>query len=166
MNILREPDYFKQIIFGFEDAFVSTVGILVGIAAATADPYLIFLTGIVVIGVEALSMGVGAFLSEKASHQLQESERKGSADNPMLGGVLMFVSYILGGCVPLVPYIVLPFGLAISVSIGATFLGLFALGFIKGRLVKVNPWRSAIEMMSVAGAAIIVGYALGTVIYS
>ena len=36
MNILREPDYFKQIIFGFEDAFVSTVGILVGIAAATA----------------------------------------------------------------------------------------------------------------------------------
>ena len=159
-----DPDYFKNIIFGFSDAFVSSVGVLVGIATATRDAHLIFLTGIIVIGVEAMSMGAGAFLSEKASHQL--SKGKDGKDNPKIDGLFMFISYFLGGFVPLIPYIMFPLPHAIWVSIGATFAALFILGFIKGKLVKVSPWKSAAEMFLVAGAAIVIGFVLGQLVDS
>ena len=56
--------YFSSFIFGVEDSLVSTVGLLSGVAVAGVNRSGIFVTGVILIFVEAFSMGVGNFLSE------------------------------------------------------------------------------------------------------
>ena len=58
---LKTALYLRNFIFGVEDSLVSTVGLLSGVAVANVDQATIFLTGMVLIFVEAFSMGVGSF---------------------------------------------------------------------------------------------------------
>jgi len=63
----------RDMVFGIEDALVSTTGVLVGIAGAQTDSKVIILSGFVVIVVEAISMGAGSYLSEKKEKELYQS---------------------------------------------------------------------------------------------
>lgn len=64
------------------------------------------------------------------------------------------MSYIVGGLVPLAPYIlmgtVLP---ALRISVLVTLLALFAFGWIKGHFTGVKPWRGGIQTVLVGGLA-------------
>jgi vacuolar iron transporter family protein len=64
------------------------------------------------------------------------------------------VSYIVGGLVPLAPYIlmnqVLP---ALWISIGVTLLALFVFGSIKGHYTGVHPLRGGLQTVLVGGLA-------------
>ena len=62
----------REAVFGIEDGIVSTFGAITGIAAATHDPFFVLLSGIVIISVESVSMGVGSFLSSKSERAIDE----------------------------------------------------------------------------------------------
>jgi len=64
--------YMRQLIFGLEDSLVSTFGAVTGVAAGSGDSYVVILTGMVIIFVESLSMGVGAYLSSKSENEVIE----------------------------------------------------------------------------------------------
>jgi len=69
--------YMRQLIFGLEDSLVSTFGAITGVAAGSGDSFVVILTGMVIIFVESLSMGVGAYLSAKSeSEVIEEVARK------------------------------------------------------------------------------------------
>ena len=68
-NKLSSVSYFRNFIFGVEDSLVSTVGLLSGIAIADVPGHTIFLTGVVLIFVEAFSMAAGTFLSEYSAEE-------------------------------------------------------------------------------------------------
>lgn len=152
-------DYLRSIIFGFQDALVSTTGVIAGVAVGTSDQRLIILAGVVTIAVEALSMGAGQYLSEKSVHQMDKTGKH--TDNLYIGGGLMFASYFLGGLVPLTPIIFFAPSISASLSIAFALIGLFVLGFIKAKLVKVNAWHSAFEMLVLGGAATLIGIFVG-----
>lgn len=152
-------DYLRSIIFGFQDALVSTTGVIVGVAAGTSDKNLVILAGVVTITVEALSMGVGQYMSEKAVHQLDKTGKH--TDNLFIVGILMFLSYFLGGMVPLTPVITLPITISSTISILCALTGLLVLGYLKAKLVKVNPWHSAFEMFLLGGATTVIGLIVG-----
>lgn len=152
-------DYLRSIIFGFQDALVSTTGVIVGVAAGTSDKNLVILAGVVTITVEALSMGVGQYMSEKAVHQMDRTGRH--TDNLYIVGGLMFLSYFLGGLVPLTPIITLPLPISSTLSILFALTGLLILGYLKAKLVKVNPWHSAFEMFLLGGATTAIGLIVG-----
>ena len=152
-------DYLRSIIFGFQDALVSTTGVIVGVAAGTSDKPLVILAGVVTIAVEALSMGVGQYMSEKSVHQMDTTGKH--TDNLYVGGGLMFASYFLGGLVPLAPIIFLQLPFSSTVSIGFSLVGLFILGYMKAKWVKVNPWHSAFEMLLLGGATTTIGLLVG-----
>lgn len=154
-------DYLRSIVFGFQDALVSTTGAIAGVAIGTGDKRLVILTGLVVITVEALSMGIGQYLSEKTVHQLDKSGKH--TDNLYIGGGLMTVSYILGGLVPLSPILLLQLPTSQFFSVLFAFCGLFILGFIKAKLVEVNPWKSAFEILILGGTTTALGIAIGTI---
>lgn len=64
------------------------------------------------------------------------------------------ISYIIGGLIPLAPYIVLNQVLpALWVSVGVTLLALFIFGSIKGHYTGVNRWRSGLQTIAVGGLA-------------
>lgn len=66
----------RDIVFGLEDGLVSTVGVLTGIASGTNDYFVVILSGFVLVIVEALSMGVGSFLSTQSEHDMQQRQYK------------------------------------------------------------------------------------------
>jgi VIT1/CCC1 family predicted Fe2+/Mn2+ transporter len=146
-------EYFRDTVFGSEDGLVSSVGALFGLA--TSGVYMenqIILAGLVIISVEAISMGAGAFLTAESIHDIESGHR----DNPLLGGVIMFFSYALSGLLVLSPYFFLPVFSAKYVSVIITMIALYFLGFLPKRNVK-----SGLRMFFVAGIAILTGFLVG-----
>jgi VIT1/CCC1 family predicted Fe2+/Mn2+ transporter len=71
------------------------------------------------------------------------------------------ISYIVGGMVPLLPYMLIALAhRALLVSIGVTLVALFVFGYVKGRFTGKTPMRSAIQTTVVgslaAGAAFLI----------
>ena len=153
-----EGDYLRSVIFGCEDGLVSTTGSVIGIAVGAGDKSIVVLAGLVVIAVEAISMGAGEFLSERAVHQLEPHKHH---DSPAKGGVLMFVSYIGAGLIPVLPYLLFSLTPAIFMSLGLALISLFLLGYVKGKLIGVASWRSGAEILVVGGLATAIGVVVG-----
>lgn len=161
MRIFSEihEDYLRSIIFGFQDSLVSTTGVIAGVSAGTNNKELVILAGVVTIAVESLSMGAGQYMSEKTVHQMDKSGSH--TDSLYVGGALMVISYFLGGLVPLIPIILFKLPVSATLSIGFALIGLFILGYLKAHIVKVNPFRSAIEIFVLGGAATLIGLVVG-----
>jgi len=74
-------------------------------------------------------------------------------------------SYIVGGLVPLAPYIlmkdVMP---ALYVSVGVTLLALFVFGAIKGHYTGVAPLRGGLQTVVVGGLAAAAAFAIARLI--
>jgi len=64
------------------------------------------------------------------------------------------LSYIVGGLIPLAPYMVVPtLRAALLVSVGLTLTALLAFGYVKGRFTTAHPGRSAWQTALVGGIA-------------
>jgi VIT1/CCC1 family predicted Fe2+/Mn2+ transporter len=64
------------------------------------------------------------------------------------------VSYIAGGMVPLMPYLITPHALvALRYSVAATVVALAVFGFVKGHYTGVSPWKSAFRTTLIGGLA-------------
>ena len=64
------------------------------------------------------------------------------------------LSYALSGFIPLAPYILLnSVNTALLVSVAVTLIALLVFGFIKGRVIGVNPWVSGLQTMLIGGIA-------------
>ncbi len=87
----------RDIVFGLEDGLVSTVGVLTGIAGGTSDSFIVILSGFVLIVVEALSMGVGSFMSSQSEGDLQKRRaidmKDMIANNPKKARQILFLVY-------------------------------------------------------------------------
>lgn len=153
-------EYLQSAIFGFNDALVSTTGVIVGVSTGTNDKSVVILAGVVTIMVEALSMGAGQYNSSKSARQLEKSE---ATKVPLISGGIMFVSYFLAGLIPLLPVLLFPIEYSRNIAIVAALIGLFVLGYLKGKIVKVSPMRSAIEILIIGGLATLVGIVVGNI---
>ena len=154
------PDYLHSIFFGIEDSLVSTTGALAGIAISSGSKELILATALVIIAVESTSMGASEFLSEETEEDIEKEKMPA---NPKISGLLVFLSYIIAGLIPLFPYLILPHLEAIPFSIGAALIGMIILGIFKGKLSKKSPFRSALEVLIIGGIAAGIGIAVGLI---
>lgn len=154
--------FIRTFVFGVEDSLVSTVGLLSGIAIAGVPRETIFLTGVVLVFVEAVSMAAGSFLSEYSAEEI-ERHRAVRPRTAEANGVVMFVSYFVSGFVPLVPYALFDVKRAFWFSIIFSLCVLGALGVMSARLARVRVWRDVVRMVVIGGVAISVGVFVGNV---
>jgi len=82
-------------------------------------------------------------------------------EEPLENALIMGAAYVMGGLIPVAPYVVLPLSQAMPVSVIGTLLALFAFGGLKGRVVRQPWWKSGAEMLGVAGAAALAGFLIG-----
>ncbi len=68
--------FIREIVFGFEDSLVSTLGVVTGVAAGTQSQFVVVLTGVVLIFVEGLSMAAGSYLSSKSAREVFEDRKR------------------------------------------------------------------------------------------
>jgi len=160
----EDHTYLKNFLFGVEDSLVSTVGLLAGVAAAQADRSAIITTGLVLIVVEGFSMGIGSFLTEETTEEIS-----GSGSNNSLaikGGLTMLFSYIAAGLLPLAPYVFWDAKQAMNISILASLLGLFILGFSTALYFgHARPFVRGFKMLLLGGLAVMVGVAIGKIFH-
>ncbi len=75
------------------------------------------------------------------------------------------VSYIVGGLIPLSPYILLNNSLnALSLSVAVTLVALFVFGYVKGTFTGLNPVRGGLQTLLVGGLAAGVAFAVARLI--
>jgi VIT1/CCC1 family predicted Fe2+/Mn2+ transporter len=84
--------------------------------------------------------------------------------SPAQGAVVMGVSFGVGAVVPVIPYLVLPVGSAIAVSVALAAIVLFGIGLVKSRWTRRGALRSGIEILVLGAFAGIAGYFFGNVL--
>ena len=87
-----------------------------------------------------------------------------SLEEPLGNAFVMGTTYVIGGLVPALPYLMWPIPKAMPISVLGTLLALFLFGGLKGRMVKQVWWRSGLEMLGVAGVAAFVGFVIGRLV--
>lgn len=164
-------DSMREIVFGLEDALVSTLGAITGIAVGTQSTYVVILSGLVILFAEATSMTAGSYLSTKHAreaeilfHERNNLEVHEDSTHPVRAAVVMGVSYLLGGVFPLFFYFVLPVAQAVVPAIVLTAFVLFFVGYWAASFTKTSRIKSGIEMMFVSLAAAGIGYGIGRLV--
>lgn len=88
---------------------------------------------------------------------LEEPDPKRALQSALTIGL----SYVVGGIIPLVPYMLVGTAReALVISAGVTLLALFAFGFVKGRLTGIPPFRGGLQTLLTGGIAAAVAFAL------
>ena len=158
----QQRDFFRNFVFGVEDSLVSTVGLLSGVTVSGSEKSTIITTGIILIFVEAFSMGVGVFLSEDNAAHSDHSKK--THIRIISGALIMFFSYFLSGFIPLAPYLMFPTQVAIYFSVLLALISLTLLGTISALRNKTNIYRSSLEMLVIGGIAVFIGIAVGSLL--
>jgi len=161
IKILKDEEYLRSILFGVEDSLISTTGLIAGISIGSYNNKFVILAVIVSISIEAVSMGVGEYLSDDTVKDLDKLKR--NRDNPLLSGFLMLISYVFAGMIPLFPTLFTSFPTSLILSIVFAFIAFFLLGYIKGKLINVSPLKGGFKILTVGGIATILGLLLGFV---
>jgi len=75
------------------------------------------------------------------------------------------ISYIVGGLIPLSPYILIQdISIALTISVIVTLIALFLFGYIKGRFTGTKPLKSGLQTVFVGGVAAGVAFLLARLI--
>jgi VIT1/CCC1 family predicted Fe2+/Mn2+ transporter len=90
----------------------------------------------------------------------------GTADvnNPLQGALVMALSFIVGGAIPMAPFLALPLDVALMTGAALTAAVLFGVGVFKGRLAGQSWARAGGEFLVIALAATGIGYGIGFLI--
>jgi len=80
------------------------------------------------------------------------------------GALVMGATFGLGSVIPILPYVILPVGVAIWVSVALSAGVLFAMGVVKSRWTRRSPIRSGLEVLALATFAGVAGYVFGSVL--
>lgn len=87
--------------------------------------------------------------------------------SPLKGAIVMFVSFLIGGILPILPYFIVKTGLinnftALMIAISISLSSSFIIGAIKGRLAKKSWIRGGLEMSLLGTGIALLGYGIGS----
>jgi len=156
---LIHEDYMRSLMFGLQDGIVSTTGVVVGISIGVEDKAIVILAAFVAVMVEATSMAAGQYSSEKAVHQMDKTGKH--TDSLIMGALIMFVAYLIGGMFSIIPTVLLNQPIARIVAVISAFSGLFLIGYLKGLFIEGSTIRSAVELFVIGGVATTIGLVVG-----
>ena len=86
--------------------------------------------------------------------------------SPLRGALVMFGAFLLGGILPILPYMIVKTGflssnIALAIAIGISLASSFIIGAIKARMAKKNWFIGGIEMAGLGTGIALIGYGIG-----
>ena len=84
--------------------------------------------------------------------------------SPVKDALVMGAAFIVAAAIPILPHFFLDGFTAIGISVAAALIGLFALGVVKGRIVRRSPLRQGLEILTIGAISAGVGFGLGDLI--
>lgn len=150
----------RNLVFGIQDSFGSTVGFLSGVAVSGISRETLLFTGILLIFVEAFSMALGSLISEHVVLEAQQKRRL-KLFKSLKGPATMFIAYVLSGFVPLTPYILFWGPYSLPISIAVSLITLAFTSYISAKMYKISPLHHIKETLLISVIAIGVGVIVG-----
>lgn len=156
-----------DLILGGQDGLVNVLGIVLGVAAATASTRVVLIAGLAATFAESISMGAVAYTSAKAGRGYYVSIGKKPPrdyEDPLESGLIVGFSAVAGSLIPLIPFFLLPVAQSIWWSVGICMATLFFAGAMKAKITIGTWWKSGLELTLIGMAAAIAGYAIGHIL--
>lgn len=225
----RTQEFLRQIVYGGNDGIVTTFAIVAGFAGAQADGIAqiggvaVLVFGLANLFADAVSMGLGEFLSGRSQRDLYTAQRNSELreiaenpdqeqrellailqqrglppedaeeasailirhpgimadlmmtyefgmhdpdeDDPAINGLITFLSFMVFGAVPLVPYFLMEAtDLTFRLSVLTTALALTALGLLRWNATGERLVRTVGETVLVGAVCALVAYGVGVIV--
>jgi len=139
----------KGFSFGLTSGIITTLGLIVGLHSSTNSSTII-LGGILVIAIaDALSDALGIHVSE-------ESENKHSAVEVWESTIATFLSKFIFALTFIVPFLLFPLSLAITVSVMWGLFLIIAFSLYMAKQQNIKPFRVVLEHLAIAIFVIVV----------
>ena len=156
----------REMTFGIEDGLISILGLVAGVTGANVSNNFIVLAGVAGMIPAAISMASGVYLSNKSQKEYLETKFKknkleGIISNPLRDALVIGISFIIAGWIPIIPFLFFVPKFALAVAFGLTIIALFVYGASRSHYTKENWFRSGIEMVGVSIASAAAGYLVG-----
>jgi VIT1/CCC1 family predicted Fe2+/Mn2+ transporter len=103
-----------------------------------------------------------ALLDYVAAFELGVPRVEGAS--PRTHAAWMFVADLFAASIPVIPFVLFPIETARVVSLVVTGALMAALGIARGRIGHEPVWRTALQTMSIAGAAALAGVLIGRLV--
>lgn len=152
--------YLRDLVYGASDGVVTTLAVVAGVAGAALPSRTAVVLGAANLAADGLSMAVSNYLGFKS--ELEQAGASIAAEQPWRHGLATFVAFVVVGAVPLAAYLLgLPRSLDLPVAFLLAMLAIAVVGVARARYLRRPAWRSALEMMLLAGGAALVAFAIG-----
>lgn len=155
-------------VFGVQDGIVSNFGLIMGVAGAQISAEAVIIAGVAGLVSGAMSMGAGEYVSVRTQAELLETEGivADEDDNvsPYRAAAANGGLFMLGGAIPLAPFVVTTGVGAVVASVLLSVLALFGAGALLTRVTRRSPLRSGLRLLIIGGGAGLLGFLVGTAI--
>lgn len=170
-----KKDILGHFVRGVIDGSLSTLGVVIG--ASSGSSSLIIAAGMGGTIANGISNIIGAFSSEeyKSYTELSEIEKamvtvdledtileRDAKKKTIRAGLLDGVGTVMGGCVPVIPYIFANNLLTLVLSISLVLMMLFVLGMVIGKMSKRQILLSGLKLLVFGIITAILVYAIQT----
>lgn len=166
MNTTQEK-YLPEFVYGAIDGLVTTFAIVSGVMGASLAPAIVLILGFANVFADGFSMGASNYLSKRSEVDLSiKNNEPKLPKSPLTTGIATFVSFIVIGVIPLVPFVIGYFTHTDSTqlfyySIAITGVVFFIIGLCKGFITHTSPMRAALETLFVGALAAAISYVVG-----
>jgi VIT1/CCC1 family predicted Fe2+/Mn2+ transporter len=143
----RHASELSDVILGGQDGLVNVLGVILGVATATADARIVLAAGVAAALAESVSMAAVAYTTRRADQALYESEAQRERRH--------------FECVPLLPFVLLGVHAASWLAVLVSGITLFAVGAYKSART-VGSWIvGGLEIAGIGLAAAAIGWVVG-----
>ena len=154
--------YLSEFVYGGIDGIITTFSIVAGSSGGSLLRNVILILGLSNVVSDGFSMGVSRYVSSKTEIKQGFLKEK----DPTISGIVTFVSFILVGILPLLPFIFMRNSKnnknTTYISLSIALVVFFSIGYLKGIVVKEkNPYKSAFEILLLGLIASLISYTIG-----
>ena len=161
--------YIKDIVYGANDGIITTFAVVSGVIGAGLSVRTILIIGTASLAADAFSMASSSYLgsaSERAAFpRVRDEGIVERHTNPLTAALITFVSFVVAGLVPLLPYVVFRGdGSVFFFTAIVTGLALFLAGALRSHFTHRGFMVSGAEMLIIGGIAAGIAFTLGKIV--
>jgi VIT1/CCC1 family predicted Fe2+/Mn2+ transporter len=166
--MIKLGEYIGDIVYGANDGIITTFAVVAGVAGAGLATSVVIILGFANLLADGFSMATSNYLARQSENDYQktlptEAEVKHKR-NPLKNAGMTFISFIVAGAIPLIPYIIGIQGDIFLIAIIATSVALFTVGSLRSLVTKVKWWIGGLEMLGVGAIASTFAYIIGNLL--
>lgn len=146
--------YLSEFVYGGIDGIITTFSIIAGSTGGNLVKNVIVILGISNVLSDGYSMGISRYISSKT--EIKQGILKNK--NSFISGLITFLSFIIVGITPVVPFFIYNGNTAKTLSLLVACVVFFTIGVLKGKILKENILFGGLEVLGIGLSAAFISY--------